>query len=612
VTGTSICNRICVYALTSLLSAPVLASAQDQGDVERAQAAYGAGYKALQAQRLDEAQRDFETVVRLTPQAPEGHNALGFVLLQSGHPQEAAAEFEKVLAIQPSNPTRETLAMAYAQMQDGAKALAVLEAAVKDAPLSPTAAILEARLLSASGRDDDAERELRRSLEAAKAGDVTAMPAPARAELAALADALGTILARKRQWAEAQQQFESAIALDDLLASPQLHLGMLMVVQQKLDAALPHLQKAAELAPDDPTAQMNLGEGLTALHRDDEALTALRKAEQLSQRDGTPLAVQTEAQYQLAMALQNTTTPGESIPYFEKVVAAQPERAEALMNLGLAMVQTGKSKEATEYYLRALKLAPNDVHLRVGLGVDYLQQSDLDGAIGQFKAGLALEPDNAMLHYDLGLALKLKDQLDLAIPELKRAMELDPSLTDPHFTLGTLYMQQGKFDDAAAEMRIVLAGQPDNGDMWSTLGSVYKQAGKYPEAIDALQHAIALMPNQPGPHTTLASILQEQGKAEEAGLERKQAGALTRGAMSKQAALFATNAGDLLLSKGQIDEAIGQYRTAIKDDANYAPAHRQLALALDQKGQKAEAEAERKLALQGDALPEAKPEAAKP
>jgi tetratricopeptide (TPR) repeat protein len=132
--------------------------------------------------------------------------------------------------------------------------------------------------------------------------------------------------------------------------------------------------------------------------------------------------------------------------------------------------------------------------------------------------------------------------------------------------------------------------------MWATLGSVYKQAGKLPQAEEALRQAITLLPDQPGAHTTLASVLQEEGRTDEALAERKTAGTLTRGAMSRQGALFATNAGDLLLSQGKLDQAMDQYRTAIRDDANYAPAHRQLAVALEQKGMHAEAEAERKLA----------------
>jgi tetratricopeptide (TPR) repeat protein len=60
--------------------------------------------------------------------------------------------------------------------------------------------------------------------------------------------------------------------------------------------------------------------------------------------------------------------------------------------------------------------------------------------------------------------------------------------------------------------------------------------------------------------------------------------------------MFATNAGNALLSKGQIADAIARYQEAIGSDPNYAEAHRQLGAALAEQGRAAEAEAERQKA----------------
>jgi Flp pilus assembly protein TadD len=59
-----------------------------------------------------------------------------------------------------------------------------------------------------------------------------------------------------------------------------------------------------------------------------------------------------------------------------------------------------------------------------------------------------------------------------------------------------------------------------------------------------------------------------------------------------QAATFATNSGSKLLQAGDVDGAIGQFRSAVTLMPEYAAAHKHLAEALDQKGQKAEAEEE--------------------
>ncbi len=61
---------------------------------------------------------------------------------------------------------------------------------------------------------------------------------------------------------------------------------------------------------------------------------------------------------------------------------------------------------------------------------------------------------------------------------------------------------------------------------------------------------------------------------------------------SEQAAAFATNSGRRLLNAGDVDGAISQFRAAIQSLPGYAPAHYQLALALQRKGNNEEASKE--------------------
>jgi protein O-GlcNAc transferase len=145
-------------------------------------------------------------------------------------------------------------------------------------------------------------------------------------------------------------------------------------------------------------------------------------------------------------------------------------------------------------------------------------------------------------------------------------------------------------------LRTALELRPQNGDGWSILGSVYRQQNKYDDAAAALRKAIELLPAQPGPHITLASVLQEQGRQKEAAAERKKAGELTRVAVNRQRAVFATNAGNALLNKGEIADAIARYQEAIGSDPNYADAHRQLAVAFANQGRLSESAAEKQKA----------------
>ena len=136
-----------------------------------------------------------------------------------------------------------------------------------------------------------------------------------------------------------------------------------------------------------------------------------------------------------------------------------------------------------------------------------------------------------------------------------------------------------------------------------------------------MKKAIPLLPGQPGPRVTLAGVLAEQAgnlsteadaadaagdhpKAEQlrsqmkdlrtqAADYRKEGAALARSAVSRQRANFALNAGNQLMLRGQIADAIARYQESVAADPTFAEAHTQLAIAYERQGRADEAAAER-------------------
>jgi Flp pilus assembly protein TadD len=166
-----------------------------------------------------------------------------------------------------------------------------------------------------------------------------------------------------------------------------------------------------------------------------------------------------------------------------------------------------------------------------------------------------------------------------------------------------------------------VALRPGNGDAWAILGSVLKQASRLDEAAEALHKAVALMPGQPGPAVTLAAVLASQASAalaeadaadasgdkpkaeserahaaqlrSETAEYRRHAAELSRAAVNRQKASFAMNAGNQLLLRGQVADAVARYQEAVAADPTFAQAHIQLAAAYDRQGRSADSEAER-------------------
>jgi protein O-GlcNAc transferase len=546
---------------------------------KQADAAFRAGYEAANAGDLEKARRSFAEVVRLEPKIPEGHAALGSVLLHLGQPEQAAAELKRGLALKPGDADMEmNLAVAEVRAGKSAEALPVLQKlAARNAALAPEVEIAYAQALTEAGKRPEALDRLRAAVAAAP-------------QNAALHDALGSLLAQEQQWPEAQTEFARAVELDSQMTQARLHLATVLMQLHRPTEAAETLEAARSAQPQDVAVLNELALAYSAQGSYEKALPLAQEAMRLAPENSA-------AEYQAALALQGLGREHDATPLFERVVATEPKNADALTNYALALVQQGKAKDAIPLYKRAAELTPDNPVVHEDFGVAYLQQSDLDDAIREFQAGLKLDNDNPQLHYNLGLAYKLKDDTARAVPELEQAARLDPSSPDPAYTLGILYMQTGRFADSEAQLRHTLELRPQNGDAWAVLGSVYKQDNKLPEAADALRHAITLLPNQPGPHITLASVLSDQGQKAEAAAERKEAAALTRVAVSRQRATFATNTGNMLLAKGQVADAIERFQEAVTSDPDFADAHRGLAAALERQGRRAEAAAEREKAV---------------
>lgn len=559
------------------------------GDLWGADAAFREGYAAFERNDLSAARASFEKAVRLAPRIAAAHGALAAVLIALGDPARAIVELEAAVALGSTDrSTLLNLCVAYANIRNYSGTLKIfhqLEAEKGSNALTAEAAIAVATALSETGDRASAETILRATIQAdAAAGD----------DSASLHNSLGTILAQRNQYSHAEVEFRRALNLDDAEASAHYRLGVVQLATNRPQEAVAELSRAHNLDPDSIAYVLDYSKALLATAGERQAVDLLRVT--LAKKSSSP-AQTIDLKYQLALALQSAGESKEAMPLFAQVVDARPQDAQVLTNTALCSVQLGDAKSAIPLYNRALKLAPSNATVHQDLGVAYLQQADLDHALEEFRAGLALEADSPQLHYDLGLALKLKDDLAAAVPEFERAAALDSTLPDPPYTLGILYMQQGEFEKSAASLERVIQLRPDNGDAWATLGSVYQQMQQPEKAVPALRQAIALLPNQPSPHINLAAILASQGHKDEAAAERKTGAALTRTAVNRQKADFGLDSGNLLMKRGQTEDALVQYQNAVEADPNYAAPHVAFAAALERAGKKAEAAEERRKAV---------------
>jgi tetratricopeptide (TPR) repeat protein len=111
-----------------------------------------------------------------------------------------------------------------------------------------------------------------------------------------------------------------------------------------------------------------------------------------------------------------------------------------------------------------------------------------------------------------------------------------------------------------------------------------RQLGYWKNSETLFQHALGVTENNYLAHNSLGTVLGEKGQIDEAMREFRKAIRL-----KPDYALAHNNLGSALNRKGQIDEAIGEFQEVIRLKPNYAEAHKNLGMALFRQGQTDEA-----------------------
>jgi Tfp pilus assembly protein PilF/2-polyprenyl-3-methyl-5-hydroxy-6-metoxy-1,4-benzoquinol methylase len=180
-------------------------------------------------------------------------------------------------------------------------------------------------------------------------------------------------------------------------------LGMVFLQQGKNRRALPPLEKAISLSPNESDIHNNLGVALINLGRLDEAAVSLRKAVEL-----------------------------------------KPDSITALNNLGNALDAAGRLKEAAAVYQKALEIDPDQVKINYNLGNVLKDLGQLDAAAACYRKAVELKPDYAFALTNLGLVHKDAGRPDAAETCARQALLAEPELIEAQNLLATLLLQRNE------------------------------------------------------------------------------------------------------------------------------------------------------------------------
>ena len=204
-----------------------------------------------------------------------------------------------------------------------------------------------------------------------------------------------------------------------------------------------------------------------------------------------------------------------------------------MLESGYQAQQSGDAIAAEKTYQQVLKTERDNVHALNLLGMLCVNSQRPAEAVEYLSQALQHAPDNAQSQNNIGLAYKDLGRNKLALKHFSKSAQL----------------------------------APDNPDVHNNMGNVLRVVDKPGKAVDAYEKALKLHPTFAECWSNLAAALNESDQPERAltAVER----ALQ---FDRNLAQAYNNRGDIYLAQARYEDAIGEYRIAVRLSPKYTAA----------------------------------------
>ncbi|MBK1880528.1 tetratricopeptide repeat protein [Pelagicoccus mobilis] len=601
-----------LFLLTILAFA--LAGCGGSNDVESLTAKADA---AIAEGKLSEAENILRFALREDQKNPELLARIGDIYVQQGRLRDAFQVLSLVKQVNP-NDSDSLASLASIELAAGMRDEALADAR-KALELDP--AHKEAPIILA---------ELAGSVEAAAKTKEWLESLP---KTAAIHSAIGSLYLKSRNVGAAEENFESAIALDP--NSPLGYAGKFQILlsQQKEEEAMATFTKAADVAPYRSGIRIRYAQILQQTEGDEAAkaaldeilenapdyLPALSQAAELAAKMGdnekaqeyVDSALQLDPIDPTAMRVNGTLLvlndkTDEAIEQLEKVLELYPQDIKANYQVALAYLAKRDLGKAKSRLSRVTQLAPGHLESNALLSTLQVQEEDYSGAIITLEKYLEQNPNSIQGYLLLAEVYNRKGDNAAAVSIYKKLEESSSETSQLSYLSGLSYlqgrdsagarnafesalsnnplhlqsveqltaldMQERNFDEALARIDQTIAASPDTSVLYTIRAQILQSKGDLDQAKQAFEKSIELDGNNRTARSLYARLLRSQGDVD--------------GAFEQSQAIIESNPEDLgalttissiYESRGEFSEAVETYEKMLEIDDSYLPALNNLA-----------------------------------
>jgi len=442
----------------------------------------------------DKAEQAGRKALRIDPDIPEIHLALGQILLESGRSEEALEHIRRGTELDPRNTSALfLLAEALERTGDQAHAAQILEKLTESEGHEALAYYYLARLRLRSGDLKEAADSL--------AAAVRLNPSFIKA-----IGELGEQMQSAGQADHAIGLYRYYLAKDPGNLPVREFLSKIYLLEGRYDEARTELDAVLRKDENNLSAQLLLGLVEARTGNSAEALKIFKRVRQTS---GSTF----EILMQIGSLQRELRMYAEAAASFSEAAGISPDRYEPYLNLAIIYDATDDAVKAEENARKALVLEPQRSNIRAYLAQVMTKEKRYHEAVDILNEGLRDSPEDTTLLYQLGITYDAGGEFDLTVDALKKLLKADPDHADALNYLGYSWADRNMNLEQALELiEHALRIQPDAAHIMDSLGWVYFRMGQYEEALKHLLKAAEKMSEDPTVLDHVGDTYEKLGK----------------------------------------------------------------------------------------------------
>jgi len=441
-----------------------------------------------------EAEKSFRTVIRLTPKSAMGYANLGVLLSKVGRAEDAAAAFREAQTLEPGNFT----------------ALLGLGMSLDGLHKPSEAAVYLQRALNVHPGDFQAGYELALALHedkqfAAAKKVLNQITAPQDPDSAAKYYSLAGVVAEDlKEFGAAAESYRRAYAITP--GSYEIYVALVRAI---LSARTAPSNGALPAPPENLSAPQNLALGVlfSGAGAYEQAIPRLEEALRLDPNNDTATA-------DLALAYKNAGKNSAAVDLIRRAVKERPSAG--LYNLlGGLDEESGDFVEAVQSFQRAVELDANNEQYYFDLGMEYLSHFTFGPAAEVFQVGTRKFPHSSRQY--LGLAFShyaVREYADAA-NAFTTALEIDPASPAVFQAWKTVltFLAPKDWEQLLPRLNRLAMAHPQNAQLAFAYGAALFRVevskgseGTFDRPQTLLEKAVRLQPDFPEAHLELGGL----------------------------------------------------------------------------------------------------------